>query len=59
LVHSVEYELNYGIDPATGTSKMPYNQEDPGVIIDDLIATGGTAAATDERLVQQIGCENY
>ncbi len=55
LVHSVEYELEYGTD------RLEVHQDalQPGsrvVIIDDLIATGGTAAAT-AKLVQQIGCE--
>lgn len=55
LVHSVEYELEYGMD------RLEVHQDalQPGsrvVIIDDLIATGGTAAAT-AKLVQQIGCE--
>lgn len=54
-VHAVEYELEYGID------RLEVHQDalQPGnkvVIIDDLIATGGTAAAT-AKLVQQIGCQ--
>ncbi|MGL5877270.1 MAG: purine phosphoribosyltransferase family protein, partial [Xenococcaceae cyanobacterium] len=55
LVHSVEYELEYGMD------KLEVHQDalQPGsrvLIVDDLIATGGTASAT-AKLVQQIGCE--
>jgi len=55
LVHSVEYELEYGMD------KLEVHQDalQPGsrvMIIDDLIATGGTASAT-AKLLQQIGCE--
>jgi len=55
LVHSVEYELEYGMD------RLEVHQDalQPGsrvVVVDDLIATGGTAAAT-AKLVQQIGCE--
>jgi adenine phosphoribosyltransferase len=54
-VHTVEYELEYGRD------KLEMHQDAlrPGsrvLIVDDLIATGGTAAAT-AKLVQQIGCE--
>ncbi|HEY9813051.1 MAG TPA: adenine phosphoribosyltransferase [Candidatus Sericytochromatia bacterium] len=54
-VHTVEYELEYGMD------KLEMHQDAlrPGsrvLIVDDLIATGGTAAAT-ASLVQQIGCE--
>lgn len=55
LVHSVEYELEYGMD------KLEVHQDalQPGsrvIIVDDLIATGGTASAT-AKLVQQIGCD--
>ena len=55
LVYSVEYQLEYGTD------RLEVHQDalQPGsrvVIIDDLIATGGTAAAT-AKLLQQIGCE--
>ena len=55
LVHSVEYELEYGMD------RLEVHQDalQPGskvIIVDDLIATGGTAQAT-AKLVQQIGCE--
>lgn len=54
-VHTVEYELEYGMD------RLEVHQDafHPGsrvLIVDDLIATGGTAAAT-AKLVQQIGCE--
>lgn len=54
-VHSVEYELEYGMD------RLEVHQDalQPGsrvVIVDDLIATGGTASAT-AKLVQQIDCE--
>lgn len=54
-VHSVEYELEYGID----TLEMHRDAVQPGsriLIVDDLIATGGTAGAT-AKLIQQIGCE--
>jgi adenine phosphoribosyltransferase len=54
-VHAVEYELEYGSD------KLEIHQDalDAGgkvLIVDDLIATGGTAKATAE-LLDQIGCE--
>jgi adenine phosphoribosyltransferase len=54
-VHTVEYELEYGSD------KLEIHQDalDSGgkvLIVDDLIATGGTAKATAE-LLDKIGCE--
>lgn len=54
-VHAVEYELEYGLD------RLEVHQDafHPGsrvLIVDDLMATGGTAAAT-AKLLQQIGCE--
>ena len=54
-VHTVEYELEYGID------QLEVHQDaiHPGsrvLIVDDLIATGGTAGAT-AKLLQEIGCE--
>jgi adenine phosphoribosyltransferase len=54
-VHAVEYELEYGSD------KLEIHQDalDSGgkvLIVDDLIATGGTAKATAE-LLDKIGCE--
>lgn len=55
LVHSVEYQLEYGMD----SLEIHQDALQPGsrvVIIDDLIATGGTATAT-AKLLQQIGCE--
>lgn len=54
-VHSVEYQLEYGVD----SLEIHQDALPPGsrvVIIDDLIATGGTATAT-AKLLQQIGCE--
>ncbi|MCC5637738.1 adenine phosphoribosyltransferase [Nostoc sp. CHAB 5844] len=54
-VHSVEYQLEYGTD----CLEMHQDALHPGsrvLIVDDLIATGGTASAT-AKLVQQIGCE--
>jgi adenine phosphoribosyltransferase len=54
-VHTVEYALEYGTD------KLEIHRDAvaPGsriLIVDDLIATGGTAAATAE-LIQAIGCD--
>ncbi len=54
-VHTVEYELEYGMD------RLEVHQDalHPGsrvLIVDDLIATGGTASAT-AKLLQQLGCE--
>lgn len=54
-VHRVEYELEYGTD------KLEIHQDAiaPGnkvLIIDDLIATGGTAKATAD-LLTHLGCE--
>ncbi len=53
-VHSMEYELEYGTD------RLEIHQDafEPGsrvLIVDDLIATGGTAAAT-AQLVEQLDC---
>lgn len=54
-VHTVEYELEYGTD----TLEIHQDAVGPGdkiVIVDDLIATGGTAKATAE-LLKKIGCD--
>ncbi|MBE9098626.1 adenine phosphoribosyltransferase [Vacuolonema iberomarrocanum] len=54
-VHSVEYDLEYGTD------RLEIHQDAASpparvLIVDDVIATGGTAAAT-AQLVQCTGCE--
>lgn len=54
-VHAIEYELEYGTD------KLEIHQDAVSshhrvVIVDDLIATGGTARATAD-LLAKIGCE--
>jgi adenine phosphoribosyltransferase len=54
-VHTIEYSLEYGTD------KLEIHQDavEPGakvMIVDDLIATGGTAKAMAD-LLTQIGCE--
>jgi len=54
-VYSIEYQLEYGTD----CLEIHQDALQPGnrvLIVDDLIATGGTASAT-AKLVQQIGCE--
>lgn len=54
-VHAAEYELEYGTDRL----EMHQDALHPGcrvLIVDDLIATGGTAAAT-AKLVQHSDCE--
>ena len=54
-IHSAEYELEYGSD------RLEIHQDaiqagSRVMIVDDLIATGGTAAAT-AKLVNQLQCE--
>ncbi|AFZ52264.1 adenine phosphoribosyltransferase [Cyanobacterium aponinum AL20118] len=54
-VHSIEYQLEYGTD----TLEIHQDAIPSGskvMIVDDVIATGGTAKATSD-LVQQIGSE--
>ncbi len=54
-VHSIEYDLEYGTD----TLEIHQDAVDVGskvLIVDDLIATGGTAKATAD-LLTKIGCE--
>ena len=54
-VHTVEYELEYGTDRLE-MHQDALNHGCRVLIVDDLIATGGTAGAT-ANLIQQIGCE--
>ncbi len=54
-VHTVEYELEYGMDKLE-VHQDAFSPNSRVLIVDDLIATGGTAAAT-AKLVQQIGSE--
>ncbi len=54
-VHSIEYELEYGVDRLE-IHRDALSVGHKVVIVDDLLATGGTAAATVE-LVQQLGAE--
>lgn len=54
-VHSVEYDLEYGTDSLeVHQDALPAGSR--VLIVDDLIATGGTASAT-AKLVEKIGCE--
>ncbi len=52
-VHSIEYELEYGVD-ALEIHRDALSEGHRVVIVDDLLATGGTAAATLE-LVEKLG----
>jgi adenine phosphoribosyltransferase len=54
-VHTVEYELEYGMDRLEVHQDALHPPESKILIVDDLIATGGTAGAT-AKLVQQTGC---
>jgi len=54
-VYSIEYELEYGTD-CLEVHQDALNKDSRVLIVDDLIATGGTASAT-AKLVQKIGCE--
>lgn len=54
-VHKIEYQLEYGTD----CLEVHQDAFQPGsriLVVDDLIATGGTAGAT-AKLLQQIGCD--
>lgn len=53
--YRAEYDLEYGSD-AVEIHQDALQPGDKVVVVDDLIATGGTAKATDE-LVQQCGAE--
>ncbi|NEO32064.1 MAG: adenine phosphoribosyltransferase [Symploca sp. SIO3C6] len=52
-VHAVEYELEYGTDQLE-VHRDAFDPESRVLIVDDVIATGGTAAAT-AKLVEQSG----
>lgn len=54
-VHSVEYELEYGYDRLE-IHQDAIRSESRVLIVDDLIATGGTAAAT-AQLIEQLECK--
>lgn len=54
-VHAIEYELEYGTD-ILEIHRDSLSKGHRVVVVDDLLATGGTASAT-VRLVQQLGAE--
>ncbi|MDQ7000688.1 MAG: adenine phosphoribosyltransferase [Mariprofundus sp.] len=54
-VHSVEYELEYGMDRLE-IHRDALSAGHKVVVVDDLLATGGTAAAT-VQLVRKLGAE--
>ncbi len=54
-VHSIEYELEYGMDRLE-IHRDALSRGHRVVVVDDLLATGGTAAATVE-LVRKLGAE--
>ncbi|RMH59246.1 MAG: adenine phosphoribosyltransferase [Zetaproteobacteria bacterium] len=54
-VHAIEYELEYGVD-ALEIHRDALTAGHRVVIVDDLLATGGTAAST-VRLVRALGAE--
>ncbi len=53
--HAIEYELEYGTD-ILEIHRDALSQGHRVVIVDDLLATGGTAAAT-IKLIEQLGAE--
>ena len=53
-VHSVEYDLEYGSD-SLEIHQDAFPESSNVLIVDDLIATGGTAAAT-AQLVERASC---
>ncbi len=54
-VHSIEYELEYGMDRLE-IHRDALSAGHKVVVVDDLLATGGTAAAT-VQLVRKLGAE--
>lgn len=55
-VHSVEYQLEYGMDTLE-VHQDAFHPNSRILIVDDLIATGGTAAATAKLVQDACGCE--
>lgn len=55
VVHSIEYELEYGTDTLE-MHQDALKDNSKVLIVDDLIATGGTAKATAE-LIEKIGSQ--
>ena len=54
-VHSVEYELEYGMDRLE-IHRDALSRGHKVVVVDDLLATGGTASAT-VQLIEKLGAE--
>jgi adenine phosphoribosyltransferase len=54
-VHTIEYELEYGTDKLEMHRDALHPPDSRILIVDDLIATGGTAKAT-AKLVEHTGC---
>ncbi len=54
-IHAIEYELEYGVDRLE-IHRDALSDHHRVVIVDDLLATGGTAAAT-ATLIRQLGAE--
>lgn len=54
-VHQIEYELEYGVD-ALEIHRDAVSRGHKVVVVDDLLATGGTARATVD-LIRQLGAE--
>ncbi|HLP88447.1 MAG TPA: adenine phosphoribosyltransferase [Nostocaceae cyanobacterium] len=54
-VHKIEYELEYGTD-ILEIHQDALEPQSKVLIVDDLIATGGTASAT-AKLLDQLDCE--
>jgi len=55
-VHTIEYDLEYGSDRLEVHQDALHPPDRKILIVDDVIATGGTASAT-AKLVHQSGCE--
>ena len=54
-VHTIEYDLEYGTDRLE-VHQDAFHSHSRVLVVDDLIATGGTAVAT-AKLIKQIGCD--
>lgn len=54
-IHAIEYELEYGVDRLE-IHRDALSHQHKVVVVDDLLATGGTAAAT-IKLIRQLGAD--